>query len=88
MSAMENDRMKHASIIVRADWDEEAGVWVASSNDIEGLAIEADTLEALEPKVVAAITDLFELNGFTSSLPEIPIHIMAEQLIRIPNPTY
>ncbi|ACI53886.1 putative RNase H-like HicB family nuclease [Rhizobium leguminosarum] len=80
--------MKHASIIVRADWDEEAGVWVASSNDIEGLAIEADTLEALEPKVVAAITDLFELNGFTSSLPEIPIHIMAEQLVRIPNPTY
>lgn len=80
--------MKHASIIVRADWDEEAGVWVASSSDIEGLAVEADTLEALEPKVVAAITDLFELNGFTSSLPEIPIHILAEQLVRIPNPAF
>jgi hypothetical protein len=80
--------MKHASIVVRADWDEEAVVWVASSKDIEGLAIEADTFEALEPKVVAVITDLFELNGFTSSLPEIPIHIMAEQLVRIPNPTY
>ncbi|MBP2447093.1 hypothetical protein JOH51_004532 [Rhizobium leguminosarum] len=35
--------MKHASIVVRADWDEKAGVWVASSNDIEGLAIEADS---------------------------------------------
>ncbi|MBY3238010.1 DUF1902 domain-containing protein [Rhizobium leguminosarum bv. viciae 248] len=80
--------MKHASIIVRADWDEEAGVWVASSDDIEGLAVEADTFETLEPKVVAVITDLFELNGFTSSLPEIPVHIMAEQLVRIPNPTY
>jgi hypothetical protein len=80
--------MKHVSIIVRAEWDEEAAVWVASSNDIEGLAVEADTLEALEPKVVAAITDLLELNGFTSNLPEIPIHIMAEQLVRIPNPTY
>ncbi|MBB3137326.1 hypothetical protein FHS26_005087 [Rhizobium pisi] len=80
--------MKHVSIIVRAEWDEEAAVWVASSNDIEGLAVEADTLEALEPKVVAAITDLLELNGFTSDLPEIPIHIMAEQLVRIPNPTY
>ncbi|PDT02192.1 hypothetical protein CO666_21840 [Rhizobium chutanense] len=79
--------MKHASIVVRADWDEEAGVWVASSKDIEGLAIEADTFEALKPKVVAVISDLFELNGFTSSLPEIPIHIMAEQLVRIPNPT-
>ncbi|MBY3186399.1 DUF1902 domain-containing protein [Rhizobium sp. 25PS6] len=80
--------MKHASIIVRADWDEEAGVWVASNDDIEGLAVEANTFETLEPKVVAVITDLFELNGFTSSLPEIPVHIMAEQLVRIPNPTY
>ena len=79
--------MKHASIIVRVDWDEEAAVWVASSNGIEGLAVEADTLEAIEPKVVAAITDLLELNGFTSSLPEIPIHIMAEHLVHIPNPT-
>ncbi|MBB3918223.1 DUF1902 domain-containing protein [Rhizobium fabae] len=80
--------MKHVSIIVRAERDEEAAVWVASSSDIEGLAVEADTLEALELKVVAAITDLLELNGFTSNLPEIPIHIMAEQLVRIPNPTY
>nr|WP_246720469.1 DUF1902 domain-containing protein [Rhizobium lentis] len=39
------------------------------------MAVEADTLEALKPKVVAAITDLFELNGFTSSPPEIPVHI-------------
>ncbi|RXT28639.1 hypothetical protein B5P46_07630 [Rhizobium leguminosarum] len=79
--------MKHASIVVRADWDEEAGVWVASSNDIDGLAIEAHTFEALKAKVAAAITDLFELNGFSSSLPEIPIHIMAGQIVRIPNPT-
>ncbi|NEJ71333.1 DUF1902 domain-containing protein [Rhizobium phaseoli] len=69
-------------------WDEEAGVWVASSNDIEGLAIEAGTFKALEPKVVAAITDLFELNGFTSTLPEIPVHIMAERLVLIRNPIY
>ncbi|WP_416063965.1 DUF1902 domain-containing protein [Rhizobium sp. ZK1] len=80
--------MKHVSIVVRAEWDEEAAVWVASSSDIDGLAVEADTLEALEPKVIAAITDLLELNGFTSDLPEIPVHIMAEQLVRIPNPTY
>ncbi|MBB3590565.1 hypothetical protein FHX08_000909 [Rhizobium sp. BK529] len=80
--------MKHVSIIVRAEWDEEAAVWIASSNDIDGLAVEANSLEALEPKVIAAITDLLELNGFTSDLPEIPVHIMAEQLVRIPNPTY
>ncbi|HWT58127.1 MAG TPA: DUF1902 domain-containing protein [Rhizobium sp.] len=79
--------MKHASIVVRADWDEEVGVWVASSNDIEGLAIEANTFEALKPKLIAVATDLLELNGFTSNQPEIPIHMIAEQLVGIPNPT-
>jgi hypothetical protein len=33
--------MKHKSIIVRADWDDEANVWVAMSADIDGLATEA-----------------------------------------------
>jgi hypothetical protein len=80
--------MPIASIIVRANWDDEAGVWVASSKDIDGLSVEASTLEALEPKVLAALSDLIELNGIESDLPEIPVHIMAEQLLRIPNPSY
>lgn len=80
--------MKHVSIIVRADWDVGAAVWVASSSDIEGLAVEADTFDALTAEIVAAITDLLELNGFPLNLPEIPIHIMAEQLVRVPNPAY
>ena len=55
--------MKQASIIVRADWDDEARVWVATSSDVAGLAIEAETLETLEPKVIAALEDLLDLNG-------------------------
>lgn len=56
--------MQKHTIIVRADWDEEAGVWVATTSDIEGLAVEAETLEKLSDKVCAAIVDLVELNGF------------------------
>lgn len=78
--------MPIASIIVRATWDDEAEVWVASSNDIEGLAVEAQTLEALTPNVLSALSDLIKFNGIESNLPEIPVHIMAEQLVRIPNP--
>ena len=74
------------SIVVHATWDEEASVWVATSNDIEGLAVEADTMEELEPKVKAALSDLIELNGISSKLAEIPVYIMSEQLSRIPNP--
>jgi hypothetical protein len=80
--------MPIASIIVRASWDDEAEVWVASSKDIDGLSVEAPTLEGLEPKVVAALSDLIELSGIDSDLAEIPVHIMAEQLLRIPNPSH
>ena len=78
--------MKRLSIIVRAFWDEEARVWVASSTDIDGLSVEAPTLEMLEPKVTAAIGDLLELNGTDFETPEIPVQIVAEQLSRVVNP--
>lgn len=55
--------MKHASIIVRADWDDEARVRVATRKDIADLAIEAESIDALEPKVMAALEDLLDLNG-------------------------
>ena len=76
--------MKNQSILVRAFWDQEARVWVASSSDIAGLAVEADTIEALEPKVLAAISDLVELNGLNFDLPEIPVHIFSEQIAKSP----
>jgi hypothetical protein len=78
--------MKNQSILVRAFWDDEARVWVASSSDIAGLAVEADTIEALEPKVLAAISDLVELNGLNFDLPDIPVHIFSEQIAKVANP--
>ena len=80
--------MKHSTIIVRAEWDDEAKVWVATSDDV-GLATEAETLEALRPKVIGMIVELLELDDADySGLPEIPIQIMAQQLARIPNPKF
>ena len=52
--------MKTASIFVRAFWDDDAKVWVATSNDIAGLSVEGETHEELTDKVVAAVTDLIE----------------------------
>ena len=74
------------SIIVRVDWDDEAKVWVATSDDI-GLVTEAETQEALEQKAIAMILELLEGEAF-SDLPDIPIHFMAEKLARIPNPRF
>jgi predicted RNase H-like HicB family nuclease len=47
---------------VQADWDPEAGVWVATSEDVPGLATEAETLEALTEKLRGLIPELLEAN--------------------------
>lgn len=44
-------------------WDSEAQVWVATSEDVPGLALESDSLDALLERVRFAIPELFELNG-------------------------
>lgn len=48
--------------IVTAIWDDEGGVWWAESEDIPGLATEADTVEALLIKLKAMIPELAEAN--------------------------
>jgi predicted RNase H-like HicB family nuclease len=43
---------------VTAFWDPEAAVWVATSEDVPGLATEADTVEALIDKLKIMIPEL------------------------------
>lgn len=80
--------MKRLAIIVKTTWDDEAEVWVAESDDVDGLATEAATLEELRDKVLRMIPELIQLNKVASDLPEIPVRIMAEQTSRITNPCY
>lgn len=49
--------------VIRADWDAEAEVWVALSDDVPGLATEAPTLELLIQKLETMVPELLELNG-------------------------
>jgi predicted RNase H-like HicB family nuclease len=63
---------------VHAEWDEEAGVWVASSGDVPGLATEADTVEGLVQKLRAMIPELLEANGI-SLTQEVSFEIMTRR---------
>lgn len=54
---------------VHAVWDEEARVWVASSEDVPGLATESETAEALVQKLKTLIPELLSLNGRTDTKP-------------------
>lgn len=79
--------MSRAAITVRAEWDDEASVWFATSDDIDGLALEAATMEELTQKVPGALRDLVELNGveFDRSLSDIPYRIIASHSGHIAN---
>ena len=63
---------------VHAMWDDEARVWVASSDDVPGLATEAETTEALIEKLKALIPELLELNGQSPVYP-IPFELLTRR---------
>jgi hypothetical protein len=62
------ERAMAKPIAVHADWDPEASVWVATTQDLSGLVTEADSIESLRAKLLGMILDLLEENG-VSDLP-------------------
>jgi len=54
------------SIIIKACWDSEASVWIATSDDVHGLVVEADTWPAMIREVRLILPDLLELLGYTA----------------------
>ena len=44
-------------------WDNEAAVWVATSQDVPGLVLESGSFDALLERVRYAVPELIELNG-------------------------
>ena len=65
-------------LIVNAVWDDEARVWVATSDDIPGLATEADDMEALVAKLKMMIPELLDLNGIEHA-PDVPFEVMGQR---------
>ncbi len=62
-------------LLVRVDWDPEAKVWVADSDDVPGLATEAQTVEDLMAKLENMIPELLELNGWPDQ-DEVPFELL------------
>mgnify|MGYP001453254341 CR=1 FL=1 len=54
------------SITIDARWDAEASVWIATSNDVAGLVVEADTWPATIEEVGLVLPELLELSGEAS----------------------
>ena len=65
---------------VRCTWDEEANVWIATSDDVPGLVLESGSLDALMEKVSVAVPELIELNGLPNGA---SLHYVSEKTQRM-----
>ena len=70
--------MKGKPLFVRAEWDEEAMVWVATSDDVPGLATEEGTMEGLIEKLKVIIPELLMANNTTLD-DEVPFEIITRR---------
>lgn len=82
-SAFARTQAYHARMLkpyfVRAEWDADAGVWVASSDDVPGLVTESETLEALDTKLQTLVPELLEANGCLPSDKIIHVELLARR---------
>ena len=69
-------------VCVKANWDKEVQVWVATSEDVPGLVTEAETLEQLIKKLQIMIPELLQANGLLGEDEqyEIPFRLLSERI--------
>ena len=63
---------------IHAEWDDEAAVWVATSDDVPELATESDTQEQLIVKLKVLIPELLEANGI-SARADVPFELLTRR---------
>ncbi len=64
-------------LFIRAEWDAETGVWVATSDDVPGLATESGTIEALIEKLRIMIPELRAANGMPDE--DVPFELLTRR---------
>ena len=64
---------------VRAEWDDDAAVWVASSDDVPGLVTEAATHEAMDAKLRRLVPELLDANGCLPADGQVTVELLARR---------
>lgn len=65
-------------LIVHAVWDDDASVWVATSEDVPGLATEADDVNALVDELKRMIPELLDANGVPHAA-DVPFEVVGQR---------
>ena len=69
--------MSDRQLLVRAEWDPDASVWVATSDDVPGLVTEASSLDELIPKLKVMIPEMLDENGFADDSDDVPFVVQS-----------
>ncbi len=75
--------MRNKPLFVRVEWDETARVWVATSDDVPGLATEESSLESLIEKLKTMIPELLAANGLSVE-DDIPFELLIPITMIVP----
>jgi hypothetical protein len=70
-----------SNITINARWDGEASVWIATSNDVPGLVVEADTWPTMIEEVRLVLPELLELSGQRSD--KLSLTFRAEEHLEV-----
>jgi hypothetical protein len=70
-------------ITVQARWDSEASVWLATSDDVPGLVVEADTWPGMINEVQLVLPELLELSGTAAD--KLSVTFKAEEHLDLAN---
>ncbi len=77
--------MKNLAVLVSALWDEDAAVWVATSEDVPGLVAEHADFAKLRAMVLELVPILLVENDMVpdhDDAIELPVHFSAQALSR------
>ncbi len=69
--------------VVKASFDDEAGVWYVDHTDVPGLATEAASFEELCRKIQTIAGELLEANGLETGPSEFAIEIIAHATAKL-----
>lgn len=72
--------------LVHAEWDEDAGVWVATSEDVPGLVTESATIEDLDAKLSQLVLDLLTVNHSMPADGQVSVELLARRISQCHTP--
>ena len=71
----------HYEYSINFSWDEEASVWIATSDDIHGLILEDESFDALIQRVRLAVVELLSFEKPISN--DISLYFVADRKERL-----